>query len=135
MDNKSLEKNLANMERELLNLQTAHDIGLGAMSFFQYEGNYSTYHSEYGGTRFDLLIDIEEGERTDPIFNIYVSSMYGTDYNGFDYTERVSEKKFIVGFFALGDIPIDMYTKIISSSRLRIKSATSIKEVEEWLNG
>lgn len=137
MNEKSLEKNLANLERELLALQTAHDVGLGAVGFYEYQGEGDTFDFQgINDQMFILLMDVDDGERLDPLLNVFVSSIYGNNQAGFAYVERYNSAKFDV--FILRPFTQETFHlqyKIISSSRLRVKVAESWEEYEEWLDG
>lgn len=137
MNDKSLEKNLANLERELVALQTAHDVGLGAVGFYEYQGEGDTFYSQgVSGQIFALLIDVDDGDRLDPLLNVFVSSIYGNNQTGFAYVERYNSAKFDV--FILRPFIQETFRlqyKIISSSRLIVKVAESGEEYEEWLDG
>lgn len=134
MNEKSLEKNLANLERELVNLQTAHDVGLGAVGFYTYWANFLTVGMD--GFQYGIvLIDVLDGERGDPLMDVYVSSIYGNNESGYAYAERVSGTKFDIyvmrPFYAQ---VIELQYKIVSSSRLNVRAATSYQEYVDWLN-
>ena len=136
MNEKSLEKNLANLERELLALQTSHDVGLGAVGFYEYEGDYMTFPSDLGTGVFSvILIDVLDGEREDPLLNVYISSIYEDNSNGFAQVERVNGTKFDYYNSRLGSEQIPMHYKIISSSKLNVKACESEQEYWDWLNG
>lgn len=138
MNEKSLEKNLANLERELVNLQTAHDVGLGAVGFYIYQGDFWTF--TYSGEWDDfpvaiLMIDVLSGERADPLIDLYISSIYEDNTSGFSNAERVSSTKF--DFYVsrlLYSGRIHMFYKVISSSRLSVRAATSYQDYVDWLN-
>ena len=138
MDQRSLEKNLKNIERELVNLQTAHAIGLGAVGFYVYEGDFYTF--TYSGDPDDwpigaLMIDVLNGERPDPLMDVYISSIYGDNVVGFAATERISDIKFdLYVSRPLSSGQILMHYKVISSSRLNVKAAESYQEYVDWLN-
>lgn len=138
MDNKSLEKNLANLERELVALQTAHDVGLGAVGFYEYEGDYYTFPSDLGyGAYSALLITVANGERTDPIMNVYITSIYQDNTTGFAFVERLSPVKFDT-FSALvmgHHEQMLMHYKIISTSKLNVKPCESEQEYWDFVNG
>lgn len=57
MDERTLQKNLANLERELVNLQTAHEIGLGVVKYYRYTGTSSAQTSFF---RLDIQVDSNE---------------------------------------------------------------------------
>lgn len=65
MNEKSLQKNLANMERELVNLQTAHEIGLGVVEYHEYKGVSSSQVQVF---RLDIIV--ADGERSYPFLEI-----------------------------------------------------------------
>lgn len=139
MNEKSLEKNLANLERELVNLQTAHDVGLGAVGFYSYSANFWTFTysgEQYGWPIAAVLIDVLEGEGGDPLMNSYISSIYGDNDPGFANMERHNSKKFSIFVQRLGNTlpPIYMQYLVVSSSRLRVKAAQSYQEYVDWLD-
>lgn len=114
MDKKSLEKNLDNLERELLALQTAHDIGLGVVRYYEYSGTSS-------GAKLYILLDIEvaQGERAFPFMNILIERQSGgrIQYNAV-WQEGSDGMKFAAQCGGLGQVIIDW--KIISTSKLII---------------
>lgn len=136
MNDKSLEKNLANLERELLALQTAHDVGLGAVGFYEYEGDYMTFPSDLGTGIFSvILVDVLDGEREDPVLNVYTSSIYGGNSTGFAQVERVNGTKFDYYDSRLGSTQVQMHYKVVSTSKLKVKACESEQEYLDWLNG
>ena len=138
MDSKSLEKNLANLEREILALQTAHDIGLGAVGFYEYEGDYMTFPNDLGyGMYSALLITVQDGERPDPVMNVFVSSIYEDNSTGFAFVERFSPTKFdTFAMRPMGQLPqIQMHYKVVSSSKLNVKPCESEQEYWDFVNG
>lgn len=138
MNEKSLEKNLANLERELVNLQTAHDVGLGAIGFYTYQDNFWTF--SYSGDPSDwpvaaVLIDVVSGEGADPLLNVHISSIYGDNSSGFANAERHSSMKF--SFFVQRPFysgQIYMQYRVVSSSRLTVRAATSYQDYVDWLD-
>lgn len=138
MNEKSLEKNLANLERELVNLQTAHEVGLGAVGFYVYEGDFWTF--TYSGDPTDypiavLMMTVLNGERTDPLLDVYISSIFEDNRVGFASTERYSATKFDVyisrPFYHQA---VYMHYRVVSSSKLYVKPAQSYSEYVEWLD-
>lgn len=135
MNDKSLEKNLANLERELLALQTAHDVGLGAVGFYEYSYDAQSFFYNYGQF-FILMIDVLEGEREDPLMNVFISSIYETNDVGFAMINRENSMKFLAVIIRpFYYTAVNMSYKVVSSSKLNVKAATSFQEYEDWLNG
>lgn len=114
MNPRSLEKNLANIERELVNLQTAHDIGLGLVKYYQYSGTSSTAR-----VFLSLNIDVADGERPWPYMNVLIErrSSSGLQYSAVWQLDN-DGTKFRAQCGGLGEYYIDW--KIISTSRLII---------------
>lgn len=136
MNEKSLEKNLSNLERELVNLQTARDVGLGGVSFYTYTAHFWTFHLEEGDWPMTfVLIDVLDGEQADPLMNVYISSIFGTNDSGYANIERVNSRKFdlfVQRPFYTQDIQMEYI--VVSSSKLRVKAAESYQEYVDWLN-
>jgi hypothetical protein len=114
MDERSLEKNLANIERELLNLQTAHDVGLGSVRFYEYMG------SEAATNVIRLRITVQDGERSWPFMVVMMEreNDWRAEYNilvpaNNDGTEFIAQ---------VGALLDDVVTnwKIVSTSRLSV---------------
>lgn len=132
MDNKSLEKNLANIERELLNLQTAHDIPLGSVKYIEMAGA-DPASILYGGIvyAFYMCINVAQGERLNPFIETYInreeafevyflkSSTYADRYCWIVYS---TDNNYV-------------HWKIVTTSKLDYFFASSTQEAEDWLGG
>lgn len=117
MDERSLEKNLKNIERETLALQTAHDIGPGLVRYYEYSGSSAENVGAYG-----LAIRVMQGERAWPFIRVLMRKrndmvsetvmLWTDDQDGMSFEAYV---------YGLGRAICDW--KIISTSRLEITEA------------
>ena len=139
MNEKSLDKNLANIERELINLQTAHEIGLGAISFYSYTDDFYTFTVSTGSGDMQaavVMVDVVDGELTNPLLNFYVSSINGNNSSGFTNIEQYSPRKYaFIATKAFTGAHIHMYYLVCSSSKLSVSVASSYQDYLDWLNG
>lgn len=132
MDNKSLEKNLANMERELLNLQTAHDIGLGATLFWEYSGKQQMIQTPYA-YMLAVLFEVKEGERMNPIINFYTSTDDSLQSVALLYVSKSKDNRMLLATSVYGFDIKPIAWKMVSSSQLNWHYAQNWNEVIEWL--
>jgi hypothetical protein len=127
MNEKSLEKNLSNLERELVALQTAHEIGVGVVEYYEYNAEPpvfeedNTYHA-------GALIEVADGERSWPFIEFWGGSedslepfmQYREDGRRFAiYTNDIYQR--IIRY------------RIVSTSILNIHYAQSIEEIQDWV--
>lgn len=125
MNEKSLEKNLANLERELIALQTAHEIGLGQVRYYEYNGylvptlSYSVVY---------ILINIKSGERTDPLLQFFVSMNVALD--GI-LRSNVYTGRYLGRGYCIEQIPSAW--KIVSTSQIEYEYSYDTAEAEEWI--
>lgn len=140
MNEKSLEKNLANLERELVALQTAHDVGLGVVEFNTYYGEAPAriWSPDWPNSHFiAIMMEVIDGEPLNPIIQVNVQGIgMGNTASIGRYTLQHSNSKF--SFFDAGlgtDYPhIDTYEYLIdSTSRLNISFAETLEEYEDWI--
>lgn len=121
MNDKSLEKNLANLERELVALQTAHDIGPGLVRYYEYSGSSAESVGVYG-----LAIRVMQGERAWPFMRVLMRKRNGViTETAMLWTDSQDGTSFKAYNYGLGLAICDW--KIISTSRLEITEA----EVDE----
>lgn len=140
MNDKSLEKNLANLERELLALQTAHDVGLGAVEFYSYTGTTPArrYSPDWPDSHWvAVMITVHDGEPLNPIIQGSIQADgIGNKASIGGYMMRHSDSKF--SFFdaglGIGYSPVTRYLyRIDSTSRLDIEMAETLEEYEDWV--
>lgn len=128
MNEKSLEKNLLNLERELVNLQTAHNIGLGSVTFWQYSGVAA---SLYQNVIAYIKINVKAGERLNPIIIFYSDSSkvaQGSLFKSSVYPDRYL-------FYAIAlDFELTYFNwKAVSTSQIEYSQAATAEEAREWL--
>lgn len=140
MNEKSLEKNLANLERELVALQTAHDVGLGAVEFYSYAATTPArrWSEDWPNSHFlAIMITVHDGEPLNPVIQGYIQADgMGNIPSIGNYMMQHSDSKY--SFFDAGlgiDAPIvtQYFYKVVSTSRLDIEIAESIAQYEEWV--
>lgn len=127
MNEKSLEKNLANLERELVNLQTAHEIGLGSVIFWELVGSTTPLDlpSVYAVI---ILVNVASGERLNPIIDFYYSeSLFSYVVKSDIYPDRYAVILTDINFH-----PIVSW-KIVSTSKLEYHYGQSEQEAEDWV--
>lgn len=125
MDQKSLEKNLANMERELVALQTAHDVGMGMVRYYEYDGYLNptlSFSVVY------ILISIKSGERNDPLLQFYTSR--NVALSGI-LRSNVYTGRYLGRGYCIEKIPSAW--KIISTSQIEYEYSYDTAEAEEWI--
>lgn len=130
MNEKSLEKNLANLERELVALQTAHDVGLGVIRFYEYsEAGVVVFEDDYYYCW--ILLNVKEGERLNPDITVYLD-----DSGDYVWTSTVKSETY-PGRYAIVVLSIFQKTsilwKIVSTSQLEYHYASSSQEAEDWI--
>lgn len=137
MNEKSLGKNLSNLERELVNLQTAHDIPLGAVDYYEYRVSFRMTHYEGAYRIAYLLVGIKDGELPFPYLEKWgVSQINVNNYVlDFGFINNDSGTRFVVIFLALGNDDYDVTQIITSTSQLVTRVTYSQSEAEEWLEG
>lgn len=129
MNEKSLEKNLANLERELVALQTAHEVGLGNVIFWEYSG---TAVAVYEDMICYMAVQVNAGEPLNPILNFYVDTsiagvsnvMKSATYNDRYLLWAVS--------FAPGATPSFAF-KLVSTSKVSYWNLATPQEALAWL--
>lgn len=134
MDQKSLEKNLANMERELLALQTAHDIGLGAVDYYEYT---IPVELSYTGTMYRafILINIKDGEGTFPFMQEWrklPTATYSPYTVDFGILNNSSGDKFLLALISFYQETANEL--ITSSSQLEYKISYDADEATRWIS-
>lgn len=125
MNEKSLEKNLANLERELVALQTAHDVGLGVVRYYEYDG-YLTPISSYGFSY--ILINVKSGERLNPLIELYVSRNVAVP--GI-MRSNVYNDRYLARGYCIEQIASEW--KIVSTSQIEYRYTNQTAEAEEWI--
>lgn len=129
MNEKSLEKNLANLERELINLQTAHEIGLGSVKYWEYSENGRIIELEYVYAVI-VLINVAAGERLNPIIDFYA------DLNA-DFREIVKSNiypnRYAFIMMTLDRGAQSILWKMVSTSKLDYHYGNSSQEAEDWV--
>lgn len=130
MNEKSLEKNLANLERELINLQTAHEIGLGSVEYYEYILTPSILDNS-GSYVTGTLVEIKAGERVWPLIQIWgeiypicVPQLRKASNNG---------DRFVIYSVDLYNTPSPKF-RVITSSQITYTYASSVQEILDWLN-
>lgn len=130
MDQRSLEKNLKNIERELVNLQTAHEVGIGAVIFYQY-GEYDETHyiptSEVGRAVW-ILLEAAPGENINFMFQSY-TNMIGLE----TIKSSVIPNRYAIYIYYTTDWGNGFTWDLVSSSRLLWHYAATWEEAEEWM--
>lgn len=117
MDERSLEKNLKNIDRETLALQTAHEIGAGAVRYYEYSGSSSGNVGVYG-----LSIRVVTGERAWPFIRVLMRKRHDIiAETAMLWTDAQDGMSFEAYIYGLGLAICDW--KIISTSRLEITEA------------
>lgn len=116
MDEKSLEKNLKNIDRETLALQTAHEIGPGAVRYYEYSGSSSGTVGVYG-----LSIRVATGERAWPFMRVLMHKRNVLTETAMLWTDMQDGMSFEAYIYGFGLAVCDW--KIISTSRLEITEA------------
>lgn len=133
MNEKSLEKNLANMERELIALQTAHDVGLGNVDYYQYSILFSLvdtgdYYQGY------ILINIKNGEKTFPFMENWraISSIYVEPYAiDFGIMNNSSGDKFVIAYISF--YPDNVNEVVVSTSQIEYRITYDVNEARNWI--
>ena len=140
MNDKSLEKNLANLERELLALQTAHDVGLGAVEFNTYSGEAPArqWMPDWPSSHFiAIMMEVIDGEPLNPIIQASVQGVgMGNSASLGRYVMQHSPSRFSSFDAGVGGSYPQVTTyeyRIDSTSRLSISFAETIEEYEDWI--
>lgn len=129
MDSKSLEKNLANLERELVALQTAHDIGLGVVKYYQFDDVATPVHDTYYYVW--LCINVKDGERLNPMLNWYIDDTQNIDFNLMVKSETYPGRYALIVLSIFSTPSIQW--RLVSTSQLEYYYASSAEEVEAWI--
>lgn len=127
MNEKSLEKNLANLERELLAVQTAHNIGLGVVRYWEYADTLVT--GEY--IVAFICANVKDGERLNPFIEFYTDSSkaaQATIIKSITYPER-----YALLAIALEPSGMEMDWKMVSTSQMEYHYVYTVEDAEEWL--
>lgn len=128
MDKTSLEKNLANMERELIALQTAHDVGIGTVKFYKY-GEYTQHLISYGSRAYCLvLFEAKDGENINPLLQSYTNII-----NVELIKSTVIPNRYVLYLAFSFDLALGITWEIVSSSLLNWHYGDSFQEAEDWL--
>lgn len=129
MNEKSLEKNLANLERELVNLQTAHEVGLGTVKYYNYSGRVdaqidaSYYYGVY------VLIEVNEGERINPFMELFVNF----EANFASLLKNQSGTRYLINSYDIFEYTL--VWAVVSTSMISWHYAYTLQEARDWLNG
>lgn len=135
MNEKSLEKNLANMERELLALQTAHNVGIGAVDYYKYtmKGTPQNMGSYY---RIFFLIKVKDGELLYPFMEGWeqTDKTLGNEGTLLGYTvyKNNTGDKFMVP--ALDWNPDEVKFVMISTSQLEWTYTYDEEVAKDWID-
>lgn len=128
MDKTSLEKNLANMERELVALQTAHEIGIGTVKFYKY-GEYTQHLIPYGSMALGLILfEAKDGENINPLLQAYTDMIRVETVKS-----SVIPNRYVLYLASSFDWAPGITWEIVSSSLLNWHYADSIQDAEDWL--
>ena len=129
MDERTLQKNLANLERELVNLQTAHEIGLGVVKYYAIGDStwVNTPIGDYYGVY--VLIGVDDGERSRPFLELFVNS----ETSFAPLLAGASGNRFVINTY--GMFAYQFKWKIISTSKVSWHYSTDTNEARNWLNG
>lgn len=128
MDQKSLEKNLANMERELLALKTAHDVGLGNVNYWEYNDKATTL---FEGVVSYIGVQVKSGEPLNPIMAFYVdTSLVGVDniMKSQTYSDR-----YLLYAISLSFARVTYHFKLTSTSQVEYFEIPTGSEAQAWL--
>ena len=130
MNGKSLGKNLANLERELIALQTAHEIGLGSVEYYEYILTPPVLNND-GSYVSGTLVEIKQGEKVWPLIQVWgdiyplcVPQLRKASDNG---------DKFVIYSLDIWDTPSPRF-RVISSSQISYRYASSVQEILSWIN-
>ena len=129
MNEKSLEKNLANMERELINLQTAHDVGIGVVKFYKY-GEYTEHWFPLGvyGRIVLVLFEASIGENPNPMIQTYTDMITVETIKSSTLPNR-----YALYYYFSSDWGNGITWELVSSSLINWHYANSIQDAENWL--
>lgn len=128
MNEKSLEKNLANMERELINLQTAHDVGLGNVNYWEYNDTATTL---FEGVISYIGVQVKSGEPLNPIMAFYVdTSLVGVEniMKSQTYSDR-----YLLYAISLTFAQVTYNFKLTSTSQVEYFAIPTGSEAQAWL--
>lgn len=134
MDKKSLEKNLANLERELLALQTAHDVGLGVVDFYEITMTGTMQQMQGQGYYYVyILVWVKDGER----FNPFVQYWQEREEQGFvdssyELLKNDEGNHFLISF--IGFVPSTISAKMVSTSQLDWRVSYDTQEAMAWVD-
>lgn len=135
MNEKSLEKNLANMERELLALQTAHNVGIGEVDYYKYtmKGTPQSMGSYY---RIFFLIKVKDGELPYPFMEGWeqTDKTLGNEGTLVGYTvyKNSTGEKFMVP--ALDWNPDEVKFVMVSTSQLEWTYTYDEDVAKDWID-
>ena len=135
MNEKSLEKNLANMERELLALQTAHNVGIGGVDYYKYtmKGTPQNRGSYY---RIIFLIKVKDGELLYPFMEGWeqTDKTLGNEGTLLGYTvyKNNTGDKFMVP--ALNWNPDEVKFVMVSTSQLEWTYTYDEDVAKDWID-
>lgn len=129
MDQRSLEKNLKNIERELVNLQTAHEIGLGTVKYYNYNGETEAQMDEDYYYRAFVLIEVNAGERVNPFMEIFVN--YGGDFSS--VLKNTAGTRYVIN--SLDIFPYTIVWTLVTTSMITWHYSYDVDEARAWLNG
>lgn len=128
MNEKSLEKNLANLERELVNLQTAHDIGLGSVRYWQYSGVATALYNNF---ICYMAVQVKQGEPLNPVLNFYVDTEIAGVANVIKSTTY--EDRYLLWAVSLASGTPKFNFKLVSTSQVSYWELATPEEAEAWL--
>lgn len=128
MNEKSLEKNLANLDRELVALQTAHDIGLGNTIFWEYTGTGQTL---YQNIVCFIKLKVKDGEPINVILDYYVDTAKvgtGNIIKSTTYNDR-----YILYAMSIDFTMKTFNWKLVSTSKVEYAQLSTAQEAIDWL--
>ena len=126
MDKTSLEKNLANMERELVALQTAHEIGLGSVIYWEYGGTTTPVQMDY--RRILIMVGVKSGEKLNPILTCYTDTGYFPQI----YKSDVYDDRYLFSVVGFSDFTTFTW-KLVSTSQVYYNYAETLQEASDWM--
>ena len=128
MNEKSLEKNLANLERELVNLQTAHDVGLGNVRYWQYSGVAKALYNDF---ICYMAVQVKGGEPLNPVLNFYVDTEVAGVANVIK--SATYEDRYLLWAVSLASGTSRFNFKLVSTSQVSYWELATPEEAEAWL--
>ena len=128
MNPQSLEKNLNNIERELVNLQTAHEVGLGSVQYWNYEG---ANPAVYEDTVLYLKVWTKANENPAAILNFYTDSDIA-GLSGVIKSTTYQDRYLLLAFSFAPGTPIINW-KLVATSQVEYAQLNTPEEAIAWL--